>query len=596
MEDRPEIAQAVREELERVLSSPEFARTERVSRLLRFLVDQHLEGRDSELKESTIAVEVYGRRPDYDPKQDSTVRTEASRLRVRLSKYYAGEGRRDRLVIELPKGGYIPVFGFSEAALATRRPLRARLTIGLAILTVVAAATGWWLVQHKSAPIPIAVLPLISLSQDSPNDYFADGLTGEIIRNLEIIEGVAVRSQTSSFAFKGKPRNLREAGKQLGADYILEGSVLLAGQQLRINAQLVRVRDDFPVWSGKYDRELTDVFAIQDEISRGIVNSLRLRLGRGRRRYETSLEAYDLYLRARSFDRLPAATGITRSVGPFEQAIAKDPVFAPAYAGLAAARAAQLGFDEFDPVERKELTTKGWSAAEKAIQLDPLLAEAHDALGMMQAREAQWKQAERSFRRAVEIAPDDPLWRQHFASFLLLPLGRIDEALRQLLIAEKIDPLSPALYSLLVALRAAGRFDEAEAHCRKAAVDDQQKTGCLAEALLRRGENDKAIRILEARWSGHLLEPGAGSLGVAYAKAGRREDAERVAAIVPRPLSKATIFAALGDKDRTFEALDRAVPLGPVRMGRDVLISPGFALLRGDPRLKALRRKVGLPE
>ena len=109
-----------------------------------------------------------------------------------------------------------------------------------------------------------------------------------------------MRSRTSSFAFKGKAQNVREAGKQLAADYILEGSVLRAGQQLRINAQLVRVRDDFPVWSGRFDRELTDVFAIQDEISRGIVNSLRLKLGRGRRRYETSAEAYDLYLRARA--------------------------------------------------------------------------------------------------------------------------------------------------------------------------------------------------------------------------------------------------------------------------------------------------------
>jgi adenylate cyclase len=109
-----------------------------------------------------------------------------------------------------------------------------------------------------------------------------------------------VRSQTSSFAFKGKPQNVRDAGKQLGADYILEGSVQRAGQQLRITAQLIRVRDDFPLWSGRYDRELTDIFAIQDEISRGIVNSLRLKLGRGRRRYETSAEAYDLYLRSRA--------------------------------------------------------------------------------------------------------------------------------------------------------------------------------------------------------------------------------------------------------------------------------------------------------
>src|SRR5262249_49474469 len=150
-----------------------------------------------------------------------------------------------------------------------------------------------------AAPIPIAVLPLINLNQDPANDYFADGLTGEIIRNLSIIDGLAVRSQTSSFAFKAKPQSARDAGRQLGADYLVEGSVLRSGPQLRINAQLVRVRDDFPLWSAKYDRESTDIFAIQDEISRGIVNSLRLKLGRGRRRYETSAEAYDLYLRAR---------------------------------------------------------------------------------------------------------------------------------------------------------------------------------------------------------------------------------------------------------------------------------------------------------
>src|SRR5262249_28160466 len=152
-------------------------------------------------------------------------------------------------------------------------------------------------------------------------------------------EGLAVRSQTSSFAFKGKPPNVREAGKQLGADYILEGSVLRAGQQLRINAQLVRVRDDLPLWSGRFDRKLTDIFAIQDEIARGIVNSLRLKLGRGRRRYETSGEAYDLYLRARALGgggRFGHA-GFRRSVPVFEQAIAKDPAFAPAYAGLAVA-------------------------------------------------------------------------------------------------------------------------------------------------------------------------------------------------------------------------------------------------------------------
>ncbi len=595
-------SEVVRSELDRILSSEGFASNNRLSGFLKFVIEQELSDRGDQLKESIIGVEVFGRPPDYDVRQDSVVRTEAGKLRARLAQYYAAEGT-GQVIIGMPKGSYRPVFLRSEMPLEAGSLADSRkrwsappwAIVAVACVVVSLAAVGWWRFQHPTAPIPIAVLPLINLSQDASNDYFADGLTGEIIRNLSIIEGLTVRSQTSSFVFKGQPRNMSEAGKQLAAEYILEGSVLRAGQQLRINAQLVRVRDDFPLWSGRYDRVLTDIFAIQDEISRGIVNSLRLELGRGRRRYETSVEAYDFYLRARAFGTLPAMTGIERSLAPFEQAIAKDPSFAPAYAGLATAHAARSGFD--DPVDRASEISKGWTAAEKAIQLDPLLVEAHDALGMMHAREAQWEQAERRFRRAIDLAPGDPLWHYDFATFFLLPLGRIEEALRQLRIAEELDPLSPAVHSFLrVALRSAGRFDEADAHCPKAAVNDQQKSQCVAQALLREGKTDEGIRILEAWWSGNLLGTGARVLGVAYAKAGRRTDAERVAAVVPRPLSKAAIFAALRDKDRTFEALDRMVPLGPVRMGRDVLISPEFALLRGDPRLNALRRKVGLPE
>ena len=331
--------QAAREELERVLSNTCFARSEGLSRLLRFLVERQLEGRASELKESLIGMEVYGRRPDYNPKLDSTVRSEVARLRARLSRYYSTEGNQDPLVIELPKGGYVPTFRQSESDRAVPKPGRRRrwLAAGTASLVAGAAVFGalWFL--HKSSPIRIAVLPLVNMNQDSSTDYVADGLTGEIIRNLSIIDGLEVRSQTSSFTFKGKPLNAREAGRELEADYILEGSVLRSERQLRINTQLIRVHDDFALWSGRYDRELTNILAIQDDISRGIVNSLRLKVGHGRRRYETNEEAYDLYLRARSAQR----NGSGDSIGLFEEAIAKDPAFAPAYAGLAGTHAMQ---------------------------------------------------------------------------------------------------------------------------------------------------------------------------------------------------------------------------------------------------------------
>lgn len=316
------------------------------------------------------------------------------------------------------------------------------------------------------------MLPLVNLSQDPSNDYFSDGLTGEIIRNISIIDGLAVRSQMSSFAFKGTPQNVRNAGKQLNVEYVLEGSVLGAGQQLRINAQLVRVRDDFPLWSGKYDREATDIFAIQDETSRGIVNSLRLKLGRGRRRYETSTEAYDLYLHGRAFEARPALSGMSEAIPLFEETIAKDSSFAPAYAGLAAAYAALSGFDRFDEAERSEQRSKMRAAAEKAMHLDPLLPEAHAALGLAYARDGQWEQSEKTFRHATELDPNSSSARKFrcLAASLLLPLNRTAEALAQVQLAAKSDPLSARVQlSLAQELFTNGRFGK-QSHIVKSGV------------------------------------------------------------------------------------------------------------------------------
>ena len=372
--------EAIRQHLDKILSSAAFKRNHRLSCFLRLAVERHLDGRDHELKESVIGTEVFGRKPDYDPKADGVVRTEARRLRALLNEYYLNDGNGDAIVIELPKGGYVPLIRFGAAAPDASSLLRSsrktepgakqfltRLAVRTApfalpgkwnsqgwpivVLAGFVAGVGlliWWQLGIARARIPIAVLPLENLSHDPSDDYFADGLTDELIRNLAIIDGLAPRSRTSSFAFRGKQQNVREVGRQLGVDYVLEGSVLHSDRRLRIDAQLIRVRDDFPLWSGRFDRDLTDVFAIQDEISRGIVNSLRLKLGRGQRRYETNTEAYDLYLRARSLVIQRGLRGLNESVDPYEKAIARDPSFAPAYAGLATARAARSGEVGFD--------------------------------------------------------------------------------------------------------------------------------------------------------------------------------------------------------------------------------------------------------
>jgi TolB-like protein/Tfp pilus assembly protein PilF len=449
----------------------------------------------------------------------------------------------------------------------------------------------WWQgILHRNQPIPIAVLPLVNLDRNPDHDYFADGLTSELIRNLSIIEGLAVRSETSSFAFKGKQQNIRDAGKQLSAEYILEGSVFRSGQQLRINARLVRVHDDFPVWTGGYDGESTDVFEIQNRISRDIVNGLRLKLGQGRRRYETSPEAYDLYLRARALQIQHGEPGLDESIAPLEEAIAKDPSFAPAYASLATAYAIRSGqFRQDIPDEVRKLR----AAVELALRLDPLLAEAHAALGMLHARDARWVESEKSFRRAIELDPNSSAAHTSFA-YHLRCLGRLKEALDHLRIVEKNDPLSPQLQFILGwTLIAAGRYDEAARYCNKLPADYPTRSTCLGRALLWQGRTEEAIQI--------FIKSGVSwdraSLGYAYARSGRREEAEKLAIDISRTSLQqpVVIFAGLGDKERTLEALDRMSVVGPVRMG-SILGLPELALLRGDPRLKALRRKVGLPE
>src|SRR5277367_4009347 len=278
-------AGAVREELERVLTSPGFSHNERLSQFLRYIVERQLEGREAELKETVIATEVLGRRADYNPKQDAIVRTEAGRLRARLREYYVGEGASDAVVIDLPKGGYVPAFRCLDPAAPSPDPPRRRFPVRLAAgvaAVVLIAAVSWW-IRARSLPAPIGVLPLENLSHNPADDYLADGLTDELIRTLATFDGLAPRSRTSSFALKGKGLNAQKAGEQLAADYIVEGSVLRSGNQLRVNAQLVRVRDETMMWSGKFERPVSDMLELQEEISRTIVASLPLRLGKSRK-------------------------------------------------------------------------------------------------------------------------------------------------------------------------------------------------------------------------------------------------------------------------------------------------------------------------
>ena len=239
------------------------------------------------------------------------------------------------------------------------------------------------------------------------------------------------------------------------------------------------------------------------------------------------------------------------------------------------------------------------ATADKALQLDPLLGEAHDAMGMAYARAAQWEQSEAAFRRAIELDAGRSMSRVHYALNLIFPLGRIAEAVQQLRLAERADPLSPEVrFNLAYLLTAAGRFDEAALHCERLSPDHTFKSQCLGRARLGQGRTAEAIEIFADAVNRGVAagDPAPGSLGLAYGRAGRRDEAERLAALVSdNAFLQTLVFAGMGDADRTFESLDRMAELGPVRIGR-VLALPELALLRGDPRIEALRKRVGLPQ
>jgi TolB-like protein len=282
-------AGAVRTALEKILASPGFASAERLSRFLRFAVEEHLNGQTDKLKESFLGVELFGRKPSYDPRIDGVVRTEAVKLRARLKQYYDSDGREDELIIDMPKGGYVPAFRLREtkgrptpapspsSRMVRWRPVAAAVAALLCFpAAFLAMKDRSFLARAQAAEIPaIAVLPFVDLTPHHDHGYFCDGVTEEVVDSLTKMGGFRVAASTSSFAFRGTREDVREIGKRLSVAYVLEGTVRTENSVVRVTAQLVSTADGYGLWSETYTREMKDVFAVQDGISRDIINKLR---------------------------------------------------------------------------------------------------------------------------------------------------------------------------------------------------------------------------------------------------------------------------------------------------------------------------------
>jgi serine/threonine-protein kinase len=612
----------VRAALQKILSSRAFAGAERPGRFLRFVVEQALAG--NQLKETLLGVEVFGRSPSYDPRLDGVVRVEAVKLRSRLKEYYETEGAGDGVRIDLPKGGYLPCFEslpvspVVETAIApAQRPWTTDWRMIALPLMLAALIAGGLFLARKSHPRPavpdsssIAVLPFVNLSSDKENEYFSDGLTDELINALARVQGLRVVARGSAFQFKGKNPDIRAVGKQLNVAAVLEGSVQRSGDRLRITAQLSSVADGYHVWSETYDRRLADVFAVQDEISRAIVGALEVRVAGnpGRHLVQSStqdLEAYNLYLQGRFHLNKWRPEGARKGIDYFAQAIAKDPGYAPAYAGLADCYS-WLGVFGWNAA--RQAMPEARQAANRALQLDETLAAAHVSLGYVKALyDWDWPGAEREFKRALELNPGDA--DVHFAYSLayLSPLGHLDEALAEIERALALDPLSPYKITGAGMIYSDRReYDQAVAQFRKAIELDPTFYHAYEEWLgveTARGRSAQVDSVMQAM---RAIFPDVNDTSLRARRAAQQGKQAEAREIVENWIQEcirtdrpgkscyaAQIYAGIGEKDRAFQWLARAYEeRNPLLVYANVM--PYYDNLRTDQRFRVLIKRLGL--
>jgi serine/threonine-protein kinase len=458
----------------------------------------------------------------------------------------------------------------------------------------------------------IAVLPFENLSADKENEYFSDGLAEDILDALTQVPGLRVMARTSAFAFRGKEADVREIGARLSVEHILEGSVRRVGSRIRVTAQLVKASDGYHLWSQRFDREMIDVFAIQDEISQAIVEKLRVRLAADRpliKRYTENLAAYDLCLKARY--HLLKMTPEGREAGRryCEQAIALDPNYALAHVILAESCFWSAFWGSTDP---REAFSRAKSAALEALRLDDTIADAHSALGtVLGSGEFDWHGAEREFGRALELSPSSAIVRYDYAwcyaMWFLVPLGRVEQATFEMRRALELDPLDPFYNSLLGCLLHFSRqFKPAIVQLQHAI--DLDPTFSFSYWFLsitygQIGQLDEAIAAAEKAnqfSGGNALM--LGTLGRLYGRAGRIVEARQLleeltarhrSSYVPA-CALAWAYMGVGELEKGMEWIGRSIEQRDPVTVTSLKITPTYDLLRSHPLYLALLRKMNL--
>lgn len=603
-------AGAIRDELERIAASQGFSGADRRTRLLRFLVEQHLAGRADSLKESVLAIEVFDRAADYDPKLDSIVRVEMGRLRSRLIEYYSHVGKDDPVRIEIPKGSYQPVFAFNRDVQVSTPPMKPRWLVPAMIVAILAAGVAGftvWRYRTSAQPVAIsvAVLPFLNLSGEPDKQYLADSITDELTEILAESSHLRVVARTSAFQYKGKSIDIREIGRALNAGAIVEGSISRHNDKFRVLVQLIRSSDGYHQWSKTYEAGDAELPQVETEIADSAAAALlpnQVLAARTRPVISPNPEAHDLYMRAIYQLQLHTADSLRDSLRLSREAVAMDPQYVRAYFAIARA-ANSLGAIAVIP--GRQAVRIGRDAIAKALAIDPQYSDARAySAYFTYVEDWNWLEAEKEFELALK-AEGSHGQAHSLYGWSLMTRKRFGEARSHLELAEDLDPQSPGsrqnmvnalvfarnfsaahreiegIFKLypksLVGIRDVGWVAILEKDCAAARSAAQtaaewypgqsDKTGSPAMKAAC-GENDAARRQLEQ-----------------MAKESEKEFVS--------PYSMAQGYALLHDADRALEYLDKSAEAREsvlLYSGIDQLLDP----IRQDSRFRALEKRLGL--
>jgi TolB-like protein/Flp pilus assembly protein TadD len=569
--------QVVIEHLERILASPTFQQGDRLKRFLKFIVSEAVAGRRHELKEYVIGVQVFGKEESFDPRTDPIVRVQARRLRAKLVRYYREEGRADETVIELPKGGYAPVFKQRDTPVLIKRSVAAAL------------------VSRNT----VAVVPFADHSGERDLEYFCRGMREEIVHHLTRFPSLRILASDEA----------RAIGEKTDAAMIINGSVRRSGDRLRITAQLVDGATGCYLWSESVDAMLLDLFPAQERVAQAIAARIEPELADGRpgspsRKPNENLAAHNLYLQGRYHLNQRTEEGLRKALDFFEKSLIEDAEYAAAHAGLSDAYGLLAHYGVFGPAE---VWTKAASSATAAVMLDANSAEAHTSLAHVKAtQDWDWAGAEREFQRAISLDPRNATPHHWYAMSCLSPLGRLDEALDEMIVAQALDPVSSIVARDLAVIHFYRRdFETALEQCDHTVELNPHFApaywilGVIQEQ--RQDFDESAAAFQRAVYLSPQTPRMHGALGRTFALAGRKKQAIEVLRKLEAyakeryvsPLEFAWIQFGLGETDLGFRWLQKALEDRSFDL-ISIKVDPRFDTLKDDARFETIVRRLGL--